>query len=323
MTRSRCRHEAAEHDHGADTSAAEHDHGADGATMAADHDHAGGALDVEALHDLDDELAIGKLDATAQRAVVADYIARVEEMKPAAGSPEAELLKLLRDLDAARPPAIWPRPPRWLRRPTTPPTSWAPPSPEGLSIQRGGMPSGTQSVDTASRQASSAGGEHGQGPPRNTWPAPPARPGPAAAGSATVRPTVHNGIERRQHRILAHSAEQAGDAAHQHRHLRPPCRDGRAVRSTRRTAGPRDDPPGVHNHHPARPARRQVEVTSHHATATSAQNSATALIPTKPLLAPGAHRGPALRRGGLTPGEWSEPGAAPHPPGCVDRSRGV
>ena len=90
-----------DHDHGADTTAAEHDHGSDGTTMAADHDHADGALDVEALHDLDDELATGTLDATAQRAVVADYIARVEEMKPAAGSPEAELLKLLRDLDAA------------------------------------------------------------------------------------------------------------------------------------------------------------------------------------------------------------------------------
>lgn len=94
-------HAADDQDHGADTTAADHDHGADSGSGAADHDHAGGALDVEALHDLDDELATGKLDATAQRAIVADYIAQVEEMKPTAGSPEADLLKLLQDLDAA------------------------------------------------------------------------------------------------------------------------------------------------------------------------------------------------------------------------------
>lgn len=88
-----------EHDHGTDTTAAEHDHGTD--DSAADHDHAEGALDVEALHDLDDELAGGTLDADRQRAVVADYIEQVEAMKPAAGSPEAELLTLLEDLDAA------------------------------------------------------------------------------------------------------------------------------------------------------------------------------------------------------------------------------
>lgn len=89
----------ADHDHGSDTTAADHDHGSD--ASSAEHDHADGPLDVEALHDLDDELASGTLDATAQRAVVADYITQVEALKPAAGSPEADLLKLLQDLDAA------------------------------------------------------------------------------------------------------------------------------------------------------------------------------------------------------------------------------
>lgn len=88
-----------DHDHGTDTTAADHSHGTD--DSAADHDHAEGALDVEALHDLDDELAGGTLDAEKQGAVVADYIEQVEAMKPAAGSPEAELLTLLQDLDAA------------------------------------------------------------------------------------------------------------------------------------------------------------------------------------------------------------------------------
>lgn len=85
----------------ADTAAEDHDHDHGSDTTMADHDHADGPLDVEALHDLDDELAAGTLDPVAQRAVVADYITQVEELKPATGSAEAELLKLLQDLDAA------------------------------------------------------------------------------------------------------------------------------------------------------------------------------------------------------------------------------
>ncbi len=41
------------------------------------------------------------MDAPAQRAVVAEAIAAVEAMQPAAGSPEAALLVTLQDLDAA------------------------------------------------------------------------------------------------------------------------------------------------------------------------------------------------------------------------------
>lgn len=62
-------------------------------------DHHG--VDAEALHELDEELNAGTLDAERQRAVVAEAIAVLEEEMPAAGSPEADLLGILQDLDAA------------------------------------------------------------------------------------------------------------------------------------------------------------------------------------------------------------------------------
>ncbi|MFN3258564.1 MAG: copper chaperone PCu(A)C [Ilumatobacter sp.] len=67
-----------------------------------DHDEHGDTdLDVSALHELDDQLANGALDAMAQRMVVGDYIAAVSAMEPSAESAEAQLLSLLEQLDAA------------------------------------------------------------------------------------------------------------------------------------------------------------------------------------------------------------------------------
>lgn len=86
-----------DHDHGDDADKGNDD--GDDSAMGADHDDAG--LDVSALHEVDEQLANGRLDAEAQRAVVADYIEVVEAMNGEAGSAEAELLVALQDLDAA------------------------------------------------------------------------------------------------------------------------------------------------------------------------------------------------------------------------------
>lgn len=71
-----------------------HDHGDE----MADH---GDELDVSALHEVDEQLANGTLDAMAQRMVVGDYIELFEAKSPEAGTPEAEVLDLLVQLDAA------------------------------------------------------------------------------------------------------------------------------------------------------------------------------------------------------------------------------
>lgn len=73
----------------------DHDHAADEEPSADD------PLDVQWLHVLDDELAAGTLDADRQRQVVAPFIAHYEEMAPADGTDEAELLATLQELDQA------------------------------------------------------------------------------------------------------------------------------------------------------------------------------------------------------------------------------
>ncbi|MFV0523609.1 MAG: copper chaperone PCu(A)C [Acidimicrobiales bacterium] len=83
---------------GDDTAGMDHsdmDHGAMGDEASAD------GFDPMALHEVDDQLAAGELDPEAQRAVVAANIAGVEAMNPTEGSPEAELLVTLQELDAA------------------------------------------------------------------------------------------------------------------------------------------------------------------------------------------------------------------------------
>ncbi len=61
----------------------------------------GDELDASALHELDEQLAAGNLDAEAQRSVVAEFITAVEAMEPADGSHLAELLVTLHELDDA------------------------------------------------------------------------------------------------------------------------------------------------------------------------------------------------------------------------------
>jgi copper(I)-binding protein len=89
----------------------------DGMAEGADHDAAEGSaadtggddrsasgslvIDVGPLHGLDDELIAGDLAPRRQRAVVADYVALIDGYDVPEGSPEAELLALLNDLDAA------------------------------------------------------------------------------------------------------------------------------------------------------------------------------------------------------------------------------
>ena len=59
-------------------------------------------VDSEALHEIDEQLAAGTLDADAQRSVVAEAIAVLTmEGEPAADSPAANLLGILRTLDEA------------------------------------------------------------------------------------------------------------------------------------------------------------------------------------------------------------------------------
>ena len=62
---------------------------------------AAGGLDTAAIHELAEELEAGTIDAAAQRPVVAEAMAALEAMAPADGTPEAELLALLGELDAA------------------------------------------------------------------------------------------------------------------------------------------------------------------------------------------------------------------------------
>ena len=62
---------------------------------------AAGGLDTAAIHDLAEELEAGTIDAAAQRPVVGEAMAALEAMAPMAGSPEAELLALLGELDTA------------------------------------------------------------------------------------------------------------------------------------------------------------------------------------------------------------------------------
>ncbi len=81
---------------GGDAEHGDHDHGEEMSDA-----HVDDVLDVRALHEVDEQLADGRLDAAAQRTVVADYVAVVEAMEPTAGSTEADLLMALQDLDAA------------------------------------------------------------------------------------------------------------------------------------------------------------------------------------------------------------------------------
>lgn len=60
-----------------------------------------GGLDTAAIHELAEELEAGTIDAAAQRPVVAAAMAALEAMAPADGTPEAELLALLGELDGA------------------------------------------------------------------------------------------------------------------------------------------------------------------------------------------------------------------------------
>jgi periplasmic copper chaperone A len=70
-----------------------------GAEMSGDHDH---AVDASALHDIDEALKAGTLDAATQRPVVAEAIEALEaDGMPAADTPEAALLAILMELDAA------------------------------------------------------------------------------------------------------------------------------------------------------------------------------------------------------------------------------
>lgn len=62
---------------------------------------AAGGLDTEAIHELAEELEAGTIDAAAQRPTVAEAMAALEMMAPADGTPAAELLALLGELDAA------------------------------------------------------------------------------------------------------------------------------------------------------------------------------------------------------------------------------
>ncbi|MGF1596019.1 MAG: hypothetical protein ACFCVK_03670 [Acidimicrobiales bacterium] len=58
-------------------------------------------LDIRALHEIDDRLNTGMLDAASQRPVLAGYIEALEAAQPADGTPQASLLTVLYDLDAA------------------------------------------------------------------------------------------------------------------------------------------------------------------------------------------------------------------------------
>ncbi|MEM9562298.1 MAG: copper chaperone PCu(A)C [Actinomycetota bacterium] len=98
-----------DHDHGDDKTSGDHDHGdhdhgdhADGET--ADSSEAAPAddpLSVKWLHELDDELMAGTIDPERQRGVVGPFIAYYEGLDAEAGTLEADLLAVLRELDDA------------------------------------------------------------------------------------------------------------------------------------------------------------------------------------------------------------------------------
>lgn len=70
------------------------------AEESSDHHH--GAVDADALHELHEQLSDGTLDTATQRPVVAEAIAALmAEGEPAAGTPEADMLAVLQELDAA------------------------------------------------------------------------------------------------------------------------------------------------------------------------------------------------------------------------------
>lgn len=65
-----------------------------------EHEHA--KVDAGALHEVDEQLAAGTLDAAMQQPIVTEAIAALTmEGEPAAGTPEANLLGILRTLDEA------------------------------------------------------------------------------------------------------------------------------------------------------------------------------------------------------------------------------
>jgi copper(I)-binding protein len=79
-----------------------HDGDESGTDMGGSGDHQSAEVDSDALHDIDEQLAAGTIDAAAQRAVVAEAIAALTvEGDPATGTPEANLLGILRALDEA------------------------------------------------------------------------------------------------------------------------------------------------------------------------------------------------------------------------------
>lgn len=95
-------------DHGSTDADHSHheDHGSTGddeSAMGGDGSGAGGpmVIDVGPLHGIDDELIAGDLAPRRQRAIIADYLSLIESHDPADGTPEADLLALLVDLDAA------------------------------------------------------------------------------------------------------------------------------------------------------------------------------------------------------------------------------
>ena len=77
-------------------------HDESGMEMGESGEHHGAKVDSEALHEIDEQLAAGTLDAALQQPIVAEAIAVLTmEGEPAAGTPEADLLGILRTLDEA------------------------------------------------------------------------------------------------------------------------------------------------------------------------------------------------------------------------------